>query len=137
MVRIRIRANPDPSVSGVERISKKDPKHWRHWLDPLSNSLTFYGTNTRAGHATTLPRQRDLVFRPKFFFIIALWLYLVWLLHLNTETLTLIRVACQPTRAGNLLIRSWLIHSFAHRSFTHLLICSSLIHSFAHFAQIK
>ena len=40
----------------------------------------------RAGHATTPPRQRGHVFRPRNCWCLALCLYLLWLLHLNTKT---------------------------------------------------
>ena len=43
---------------------------------------------SRAGHATTLPRHRDHVFRPKKLLLIVLWLYSQWLLHLDTEDYT-------------------------------------------------
>ena len=42
---------------------------------------------SRAGHATTLPRQRDHVFRPQNLLFVALYFSSLWLLHLDTETI--------------------------------------------------
>ena len=47
-----------------------------------------------AGHATTLLRKRDHVFRPQRLLVTALLLYSLFLLHLDTETLIFFLFFC-------------------------------------------
>ena len=52
---------------------------------------------SRAGQTTTLPRQPDLDFRPQLLVTIALLLYSLWLLHLDTDNLLTILIFSCPS----------------------------------------
>ena len=94
---------------------------------------TFFGNTmqplfyqiSRAGHAKTLPRQREQCFRPKNCWFMTLCLYSLWQLHLDTEAFTFLiffsslklhyvarcrcREAkkCRMSSSADLIFKSW------------------------------